>query len=161
MAPREVVPNSQPQSFLHWGFLHTHHQFVTTPWHWSGLECRVDVKCSGSVPMTSAVETSGDRKGCERNGGEVRCPVSTGPRAVSLGPLPQKGQGEEVQRKEELLEVLHSGYYEKIRQLSKPHFLRRLKVLSTERHRVPLMSSTSNLQVPESKASTNLYHKVA
>lgn len=68
-----------------------HHQFVTTPWHWRGLECRVDVKCSDSVPMTSAVETSGDRRGCEGKGGEVRSPVSTGPRAVSLGPLPQEG----------------------------------------------------------------------
>ena len=94
-------------------------------------------------------------------GGEVRSPVSTGPRAGSLRPLPQKGQGEEVQRKEELIGVLHSGYYEKIRQLSKSHFLRRLKALSTERHRVPLMSSTLNFQVPELKASTNLHHKVA
>lgn len=94
-------------------------------------------------------------------GGKVRSPVSTGPRAVSLGPLPQEGQGDKVQWKEELLGVLYSGHYEKIRQFSNLHFLKRLKALSTERHRVPLMSSTLNLQVPESKASSNLYHKVA
>lgn len=45
----------------------SHHQAVTTPWHWSALERPADVIFSGSVPMTSTMEASGNRKGCQRS----------------------------------------------------------------------------------------------